>query len=139
MTTYEYRSSKYKSHAAYLWDDGRDTDAEVNVEAIADLAGGALRNLMAPIQSGLLRVSRLLLLSGARGQFCHLNRLGLGGLHDTVDIDTRDVDGVRRQASDWATTNCEINYECAQVSAMTYTISSASTMVSFAFRAMTPL
>lgn len=93
------RRNKY---LAYLWDDGGDTDTEVNVEAVADLTGGTLRNLVAPVQSRLLRVSGLLLISGVRCEFCDLDRLGLSGLHDTVDVDTRDVDSVGRKASNRA-------------------------------------
>ena len=70
---------------------------------------------MTPIQSRLLRVARLGLLGGAGRQLCHLDRLGLRRLHDTVDVNTRNVDGVRRQASDRAVKeNFQFNYGRAQ-------------------------
>lgn len=96
--------SMHRYGNAYLRNKRGDADTEVDVEAVADLASGALRNTVPPVlghlvvalsRSGLFRL-RLL----ARRQLRNLDRLGLGRLHDTIDVDARHMDRVRRQTSD---------------------------------------
>ena len=124
--------------SAYLRDERRNTNTEVNVETVANFLSRALRNLMPPIMGCL--VVFVLLRGGlsflAEGK--DLDGLGDRSLHYPIDIDTRDVDGVGRKATDGTGEGLLRLWSRSRASG-TYTISSASTIVSFALRAMTAL
>ena len=126
-----------------LGDESGDTNTKVNVEAVVDLPSGAASDAMSPVlgcnsssDSG-IRVCALLF--SVLGESENLDFLRSGGLHDAIDIDTRDVNSVRRKAADRTARGVSISVDALGASTVTYTISSASTMVNFALRAMTPL
>lgn len=89
-----------------LGDKRWDTDTQVHVEAIVNFPGGATRDPVSPVLGGSgggggwVSVGGLLLL--ALRKLDDLNVLGLGGLNDTVDVNTRDVDSVWLKASNGA-------------------------------------
>ena len=125
-----------------LGDQSGDTNTKVNVEAVVDLPSGAASDAMSPVlgcssssDSG-IRVCALLF--SVLGESENLDFLRSGGLHDAIDIDTRDVNSVGRERTNRAIRNYLARVVISSV-AYTYTISSASTIVSFAFRAIAPL
>ena len=87
----------------HLRDERRNTDTEVHVEAIADFLSRSLRNFMPPVMSCLVAARTLILLRGGLAVLTEgkdLNGLGFRSLDYPIDVDTGDVDGVRREASD---------------------------------------
>lgn len=89
--------------SAHLRDERRNTDTEVHVETIADFLSRALRNLMPPVVGRLVVARTLILLRGGLAFLTEgkdLDSLGFRSLDYPIDVDTGDVDGVRREASD---------------------------------------
>ncbi len=78
-----------------LRDESGNTDTKVHVEAITDLACGALRNPMPPVLRGLVRGGVLLLYVRTRGELLNFYRLGLGSFYYAVDVYTGNMNCVR--------------------------------------------